>query len=440
MRFDRLCRPGSGAAGRTRRWCCLACGILLSASVHAEDVPEADTPEAPPESVLQWFELGGHVELAYERQQNFDLDSRLEGDLDLLPLELQLELLFAPNDYVESYLQLNLMRDFELREQGVGERRDTEFLIEEAYVTLAQPEWGLSLQVGRQSFEDDRQWLYDEELNAVRVRYRAPDFAVELSASREALVDRDLLNHDDEAPINNYILFGAYEPVEEVTVGAYGIISDHRGMVRDRPVFLGLYSHGTIDDRLSYWLDAAHVRGREEGRKLRGYGVDLLGAYRFDLPLSPYLMLGYAFGSGDSDPEDRRDGAFRQTGLQGNEVEVGGLTAFRYYGEAFDPELSNMSIFTAGLGAGPREGLSLDLVYHYYLQDEASDELRDSALDAEPAGLSRRLGSEIDLVLGFEEIEQLRVTGFLGYFIPGRAFGSGADDALFARIEVEYEF
>ena len=155
---------------------------------------------------------------------------------------------------------------------------------------------------------------------------------------------------------------------------------------------------------------------------------------------SPHLILGYAFGSGDSDPDDDRDRAFRQTGLQGNETEVGGLTPFRYYGEAFDPELSNLSIFTAGLGARPTAELSADLVYHYYLQDHAADELRDSALDAEPTGQSRRLGSEIDLVLGFEEEGDFRIRGFLGYFMPGRAFADGADAALFARIEAQYEF
>ena len=184
----------------------------------------------------------------------------------------------------------------------------------------------------------------------------------------------------------------------------------------------------------------AHVRGREDGSDLRGYGIDLLGAYHFEASLSPHLILGYAFGSGDSDPDDDRDGAFRQTGLQGNETEVGGLTPFRYYGEAFDPELSNLSIFTAGFGVRPTAELSADLVYHYYLQDHAADELRDSALDAEPTGRSKRLGSEIDLVLGFEEEGEFRIRGFLGYFMPGRAFADGADPALFARIEAQYEF
>jgi hypothetical protein len=200
----------------------------------------------------------------------------------------------------------------------------------------------------------------------------------------------------------------AQQYLEQTTLGAYGIVSDHRSGERDRPVFFGIQSFGTIADRLDYWADAAIVRGEEENRDIGGFGIDLLGAYRFDLPLSPYLILGYAFGSGDADPDDGTDNTFRQTGLQGNEVEVGGLTPLRYYGEAFDPELSNMSIFTAGLGARPIEGVSLDLLYHHYQQDEAFDELRDSALDAEPNGENRRLGDEIDLVLGCQSRSKFR--------------------------------
>lgn len=418
---------------RIRRWCRTAC-VLSSCCVGAAQAEEGS------ESIWRSLEFGGSVELAYERQQNFDLDRDSGDDVDLLPLELQLEVLFAPSAYFEAYLQTQLTEPFVLREEGADEDRDTEFVVEEAYFTLSDPDRGLSLQVGRQSFEDLRQWLYDVELDAVRVARRSGDFSVELSASRKALVTEDLLNAVDEEPVNNYILYSAYELDEEVTLGGYVVFSDHRNGDRDRPVFLGLYSAGTIAGRLDFWLDVAQVRGREAGQSLRGYGGDLLGVYRFDAPLSPHLILGYAFGSGDSDPDDGRDDAFRQTGFQENETEVGGLTPFRYYGEAFDPELSNMSIFTAGLGARPLPGLSLDLVYHYYLQDEASDELRDSALDLEPTGESRRLGSEIDLVVGFEPLEDLHVRGFLGYFMPGRAFASGTDDALFARLEVLYEF
>jgi alginate production protein len=424
---------GLGVGGWRRRVLAIVLSAALAGAVQS-------APARGAEQLLDAFEFGGSVELAYERRQNFDLDSKIADDVDLLPVELQLELLFEPSDYLEAYVEATLVREFELREEGAGEARETELLIEEAYVTLRDPDRGLALQVGRQTFEDERQWLYDEELDAVRASYRGSGAALELSLSRKALVDEDLLNEVKEEPITNYMLVGAYAPNDQVTLGAYGIVRDDRGRGGDPVYFYGLSSKGTIGDRLDFWLDVAQVRGREEGVDLRGTGLDILALYRIDASFRPHLLLGYAYGSGDTDPDDRHDGAFRQTGLQGNEAELGGPTAFSFYGEAFDPELSNMSILTAGLGARPREGISLDLVYHVYRQDKALDELGDNALEAEPTGDSRRLGSEIDLVIGFEEIEDFRIGGFLGYFMPGRAFGPGADDALFARIEVEYEF
>ena len=297
--------PGAALAGR--RWRGHALGLVLAIAIagaaHAADAPAAD-------SYFHRLEIGGSVELAYERQQNFDLDRATDDDVDLLPVELQLEILFEPNDYFQAYIQPQLTRQFVLREQGADEDRGTELVIEEAYVKVADPERGLSLQVGRQTFEDDRQWLYDAELDAVRGTYRAANLAIELSVSRKALVRENLLNSISDEPVNNYIIYGAYELIDAVIVGAYGVASDHRSS-SDRPIFLGLFSVGTIGDRLTYWLDGALVRGRESDRNLRGWGIDVLSTYRIDAPLSPYVILGYAFGSGDSDPDDARDGAFR---------------------------------------------------------------------------------------------------------------------------------
>ena len=429
------------------RWRSIFGGLVLL--IAAAGLAQADEHEVKDEESLAEdsgldfgpYEIGGSIELDYERLQNFDLDSSVDDGLDLVTVEAVLAILFAPNDYFDIYLQPNLTRDFELREQqDPGEDRVTEFSFEEAYFTLRDPDRGLSLEVGRTFFADDREWIYDEDLDAVRGSVRSSGFFLELSASRQGLVDVDLLNPDMIEPINNYVAYGGYEPIEDVTVGAYGILRDHRDDDGFRPLYLGLFSNGTLGENLTYWLDAAHVRGREEHTKLRGYGVDVLGSYAFDLPLSPRLILGYAFGSGDSDPDDDRDHAFRQTGLQGNEAELGGVSSLKFYGEAFDPELSNMSIFTAGFGAAPLEDFSVDLLYHYYRQDEAADELRDAALEADPTGRDKDLGHEIDLVLGYAGVEDLEFRGFLGYFMPGNAFGSGADDAFLARFEIEYEF
>jgi alginate production protein len=113
---------------------------------------------------------------------------------------------------------------------------------------------------------------------------------------------------------------------------------------------------------------------------------------------------------------------------------------FQYYGELLDPELSNLSIFTAGTGINLTEESSIDLVYHYYLQHKASDSLRDAGIDADPDGQSKRLGSEIDLIIGYEGTKGLELALKLGYFIPGEAFPSESENGFLTRLEIQYEF
>jgi hypothetical protein len=66
--------------------------------------------------------------------------------------------------------------------------------------------------------------------------------------------------------------------------------------------------------------------------------------------------------------------------------------------------------------------------------------VRDRALDAEPSGASRELGKEIDLVLGLLPLEDLLLSAFLGWFLPGSACEDAPDAALFVRLEAQYEF
>ena len=85
---------------------------------------------------------------------------------------------------------------------------------------------------------------------------------------------------------------------------------------------------GTLTEAVTYWLEFAHVRGREGARTLRGYGVDLGGMARLPLPWQPALTVGVAFGSGDTDPTGRVDRSFRQTGLHDNEGTFAGVAKF----------------------------------------------------------------------------------------------------------------
>ena len=157
-------------------------------------------------------------------------------------------------------------------------------------------------------------------------------------------------------------------------------------------------------------------------QRISGGGLDLGSTYQFDHPLKPSITFGFAFGSGDADSNDSIDTRFRQSGLEDNQGKFNGVTSFKYYGELVDPELSNLLIFTGGLGIRPTRKSSVDLVFHEYLQDQVSAKLKGWAIEAKPAGLSRRLGKEIDLITGYREIRDLDTKLILGYFIPEDAF------------------
>ena len=82
-----------------------------------------------------------------------------------------------------------------------------------------------------------------------------------------------------------------------------------------------------------------------------------------------------------------------------------------------------------------------------------SDKLRGSPFDLDPnedaARQSKSLGQEIDLVVGIEGIlPNVELDFAVGYFVAGDAFRvevaddifGNADDAVFARFELEWNF
>ena len=181
-------------------------------------------------------------------------------------------------------------------------------------------------------------------------------------------------------------------------------------------------------------------RGTADGRDIRAFGVDLGAGFRFDAPLEPFITLAAAYGSGDADLDDGKDGNFRQTGLQDNESRVFGATSYNYYGEVLDPELSNMSIWSLSAGLRPSPNASVELAYHRYRQVEAVDDLFDSDLEEDPNGVDRDLGQEVDLVVALRATERFKVSLIVGGFFPGDAFEDDADPAYLAKLKFSYRF
>lgn len=401
-------------------------------------------PDDPPETTIRlapFLTFGAEVELEYVLVRNLDLDGSQTEYNSALETGLILAFSFDPSKHFQAFFAAKLAGVFLFEDRDKIDD-DITLEIEQAYLFFKELlNERFSFQIGRQRFEDERQWLYDEELDAGRLFYEISDFSIEFSLSRLNVVDRDLFNFDEEERINNYVLYGKYEHEEdekETIAGVYAIFRDDRSQEEDDPVFLGIHADGDLTESVGYWLELAFVLGEEGSNKIRGFGFDLGSTYEFDLPLEPSITLGYAFGTGDSNPDNDEDNSFRQTGLQNNESSFNGVYDFKYYGELFDPELSNMSIFTVATGINLTEESSIDLVYHYYLQQKTSDSLRDVGIEAEPDGESKSLGSEIDLILGYEGSFELALK--LGYFIPGNAFSSESENSFLTKLEMTYQF
>ena len=422
--------------------------FLAILSILAADPASAEVfdPDAPPETRYQLaphLTFGAELEVTYDYRKNLGLDDRRDNDASVLVPELSLAFSFDPDPKLQFFLNVAISRPVVWKTEADGSRPSEEFAFElkEAFVLLRSLPGGLSLQLGRQRFEDERQWLYDEELDAVRLWLHWKALTAELSLSRDGLVRKDLLSSAKREEINNYVLSASYQLLRDLTLEAYAIVRDDQAARRRRPVFVGVRSRGEPIEDLDYWIDLGYVGGRDGSTTISGWGIDLGATYELQVGPKPALTLGFAFGSGDRNPGDRTDRSFRQTGLQDNEADFGGATDFKYYGEVLDPELSNLAIFTAGIGIRPSDKVSLDLVYHYYLQHRAAPTLRDAAIDAEPSGRSRRLGSEVDLILGLQEIyDHLEVKAVVGYFSPGSAFPDRHGGAWVVRTEVQFRF
>jgi alginate production protein len=426
----------------------LAIGAALTPGLASCPATAAEVfdPDDAPETryrVAPFLTLGAELEIDFEFLRNLDLDKRRKDDASLLTPELSVALSFDPAPEFQAFVSVTLSREFVLGAgaEGAGANEDIALEVKEAYVRVRGVPAGLSVQIGRQRFEDERQWLYDEELDAVRVRYERDALAVEASVSRNGLVAKDVFRDRPRRQINNYALVAGYRLLREIEVEGYAIIRDDQDDARQRPVFLGVRSRGEPFEDLDYWLELAHVGGRDGPGRIRAWAVDVGATYELEAGPRPSLTLGFAFGSGDRHPEDGSDGNFRQTGLQENEGDFGGAATFKYYGEVLDPELSNLAVFTVGLGIRPDDRFSLDVVYHHYVQHRASSSLRNAGIDAEPSGRSRRLGSEVDLVVGFEEIWN-RIDGrvVLGHFMPAAAFPGSAGGAWLVGAQVDFRF
>jgi alginate production protein len=406
-------------------------------SFDANRPPRAHIPIGP--DLL----FGGFAALRGDTTRNYDLSRRWADSTSLVTPELSLAFAYTPSKYLHAYTNIRVEHPVAL-EEIVDDSQDPSIRVNQAYVAVTDVVDGVTLQVGRQRFRDARRWLFDDNLDAARLAYKYQDFSVELSASRFGLVQRELLRRDeanDQERFINYYSVLTYKFAKRSRVGVFALYQQDRLFDKEHPIFFGLQSEGEIIGHLKYWVQTAAVRGNDGSEQLRGEAIDVGLIKEFDGGLKPSITAGYAYGTGDRNPGDHVDTAFRQTGFQGNSDSFNGVARFKYYGEVLDPSLSNLMIFTGGAGIKPNPVTSFDVIYHYYLQDHASPRIRGNDFTVAPTGLSTHLGSEVDGVVGYHGIPHLYTRFIVGYFWPGDAFAETAQNGAFtASILLRYSF
>lgn len=286
----------------------------------------------------------------------------------------------------------------------------------------------LALQLGRQRFADGRQWLFDENLDGVRLELQLGRLVNEISASTH------LNSKSDREALENYLLRSDFHFTSRNQLGLYAFYRKDPINEQSDRTYLGMSGEARVYGH-NLWLEAASLSGDNGSRRRQGFATDLGVTLRLGSDREWSVTLAQALGSGDDNSKDEIDQTFRQTGLDDNEARFNGIIKFKYYGVASDPELSNLRIATAGIGLSAKRKYSIDLVYHRYDQIVESSRFRSKVIQ-NPNGKDRQLGTEIDLILAMRINRNLTVQGISGLFQPGAAFDDN-EPVLFAELQLK---
>lgn len=382
----------------------------------------------------------GSLRHNYLREQ--DLELREGAERDLSEPSLRIELLGRDLAGFQLFSQLTWTGRYAVRERNLAPATDEhDFAVRQLYVSRRTiGDFPLGFVIGKQRMQDDREFLFDDYLDAARVFFHGwRPLVLEVSHMRPVAPISDKSETWNDWFVQSRLYLG-----EDWKLRAFGLWRDDTDARNRDSVYRGVGLHGR-QGPLKLWFDGVHLGGEDKGQRQDAWAVSTgLGLRARDLPWRPSFWLGWSVGSGDEDPDDDVSNAFRQTGYEDNSSRVWGVSNILHYGELLDPELSNLRVLSLGFTVRPVNDVSIELVGHRYALDTLDDEfdVTDLRLGEEPLdGVSRGLGHEVDVIVAWRNaIEGLHVVGKVGRFTPGEAFGDRASEAWLQRLELRWDF
>jgi len=423
--------------------------------------------------------VGGEYEFVPSYRKDVALEQKPD-DYERLDQKIEIEMLYFLSDNMNVYIEGKYKHKKDLQRDDGNE--ETKSFIERGQTWI---EWdslsdaGFSARIGRQTFSDKREWWWDEDLDALRLFFSKDNVSMEYAIAKELgrISSKEALDPEDK-DIRRMFARVKWEWAKKQRLGVFWfkhndqsstmeedsiIDGDDEDEIDADLTWYGLRFMGRIKQKhagiFQYWIDTGYVQGKERivdfddidderivvddivKKDVEGWGFDVGVTWITDLPRALHFTLGYAKGSGDSDPDDDKNKNYQQTGLHDNNHKFDGVNSFKYYGELLRPELSNIGITTVAVGFSLMHNSSFEVLYHDYNQVYAMDDLRGSKLRIRPEGDSRDVGQEIDMLLGLEEWKHLELELAFGFFKAGRAFNrERGDTAKIAVCKLNYNF
>jgi hypothetical protein len=125
--------------------------------------------------------FSGYVESTLSAEKNFDLNIDKEEDIVTNEPEFGFELLLTPDGRFRFLMETRLTRKRFVDSDEDEMDEDWALDIRQVYIDVAANDH-FSFRLGRQSFKDEMEWLYDADLDGVRLFYQRDAFSVELSS------------------------------------------------------------------------------------------------------------------------------------------------------------------------------------------------------------------------------------------------------------------
>ncbi len=372
----------------------------------------------------------GLIEAKWTEKDNVNLDDQVARDRQDTETSVRARLVYRPSSSFIGVMEVRYVGLWR-NDERLGRFFVDDTRLGETFMYFRNPlKWNVDFQAGRIDFDEKREWLYDQNLDGLRIFHFGRNLVTELSVSTTLSSG----SPRDKSATNTMLYVSNGN--QRKHLAAYIVHRDFDLWLPEKRTHVGVRAFGKWLPGSKSWLEISYMTGKVGSFDAAGWGFDVGNTYKLDNGLN--FTLGYAFGQGDN-PMSVKDNSFRQTGLQDNNAKFAGVTSFKYYGELANPELVNLKVLTAGMAYRFPQPISIDLVGHYYRQDKLNRRWINTGIRKRPNGISRDLGWELDFILGWRTQASWDLEIVAAYFDPGGAFDN-ADSAFLGKIQFRYRF